>query len=235
MANKFIVIEGTDCSGKETQSRLLVERLNNLGMKSAYLTFPDYDTPTGKIVAWYLNKPEYSEGLPIKTERLFMEGADKVDPLVASCYYAADRRYNMNKIIDLLDQGYNVILDRYVYSNMAHQGGKIKSKTARTKIIDTLDQLEFGILELPRPDAVIFLHMPYEQACILKKKRTNLDDHEKNVEHLKNAEQTYLELCEKFSFRYINCTKNNQIRSIEDISDEILSNVEEIELKNYRK
>ena len=225
MKNKFIVIEGTDCSGKETQSKLLVKKLNELQMKSIYFTFPVYESPTGKVVSWYLNKTEH---LPEGLGPLFKEGADKVDPWVASCYYAADRRDNMDKITDALNQGYNVILDRYVYSNMAHQGGKLTDKNNRKQIFDKLEAFEFDILELPKPDETIFLHMPYEQACILKGNRTNLDDHEKNVEHLKRAEQTYLELSERYNFKYVSCVENNEIRSIENINEELLENIKTI-------
>src|SRR5574344_528402 len=225
MKNKFIVIEGTDCSGKETQSRLLVEKLNKQGLKAIYLTFPNYETPTGRIVAWYLNKPEYSLNLPINTHELFPEGATNVDALVSSAYFAADRRYNMPKIKEYLNQGYTVILDRYVYSNMAHQGGKITDSIERNKVFDKLETLEFGIMELPKPDEVIFLHMPYKEALELKKNRENLDDNEKDELHLKKAETTYLELCKKYNFKYIDCVDNGKVRSIEDINEELFTDV----------
>ena len=89
---KFIVIEGTDCSGKETQSKLLVEKLEKMGKKAIRLTFPNYDSPTGKIVGGpYLGKKEICECW-------FKEGAVNLDPKVASLYYAADRKYNENSI-----------------------------------------------------------------------------------------------------------------------------------------
>ena len=233
MKNKFIVIEGTDCSGKETQSRLLVEKLNKRGFKAVYLTFPNYETPTGRIVAWYLNKPEYSSNLPITTSELFPEGATNVDALVSSSYFAADRRYNMHTILNYLDNGYTVILDRYVYSNMAHQGGKITDITERNKMFDKLEILEFDIMELPKPDAVIFLHMPYTAALELKKNREHLDDNEKDELHLKKAEATYLELSQRYDFKYINCTSNGKIRTIEDINEELL--IEVLTLCNINK
>lgn len=88
MKGKIIVIEGTDCSGKETQTSLLVQRLSKEGKKIERVSFPSYDTPTGKIVGGaYLGKSYIGEGY-------FPEGAANVDPKVASLYYAADRRYN---------------------------------------------------------------------------------------------------------------------------------------------
>ena len=126
--SKFIVIEGTDSSGKETQSRKLVDRLNKENINSTYLTFPMYDTPTGKIIGGpYLGKEHISEGW-------FEEKAYNVDPLVASAYYAADRRYNFHKIENHLNNGTNVILDRYIDSNMAHQAGRELDKNKRLKL-----------------------------------------------------------------------------------------------------
>ena len=178
MKGKLIVIEGTDCSGKETQTLLLEQKLNNLGIKSKRLSFPMYDSPTGQIVAaCYLGKEEYCDYLFKDGIRgLFKEGASNVDYLTSSLYYAADRRYNSKKIIELLDQGVNVILDRYIYSNLAHQGGKISNKEERYKYFKKMETLEFDILEIPKPDKVIFLYVPYEVATILKKNRKESQD-----------------------------------------------------------
>ena len=214
--SKLIVVEGTDCSGKETQSRLLVEKLNSMGKKSVYITFPNYNSPTGKIVGGpYLGKEEICKSF-------FKEGAVHVDPKIASLYFAADRYYNLSTIQKYLDDGYIIIMDRYVTSNMAHQGGKITSKEERKKIYDFIDQLEYGLLHLPKPDKTIFLHMPYEYALELKKNRLSLDEHEKSKEHLKNAEKAYLELKDIYNFTYVNCVSDNKIRTIEDINNEIL-------------
>ena len=144
-------------------------------------------------------------------------------------YYAADRLYNVNEINEKLNQGINVILDRYVESNMAHQGGKLMTKEERNDMFEWLEKLEFELIGLPRPDGVIFLHMPYEQACILKKDRNEAPDgHELNPEHLINAEKTYLELAEKYSFITIPCNDGESVRSIEDISTDVLKVAKEI-------
>ena len=103
---KFIVIEGTDCSGKETQSKLLVEKLNSMGKKAIRITFPNYSSPTGKIVGGpYLGKEEISPCW-------FPEGAVNVDPMVTSLYYEADRKYNEKEIRKYLEDDYFVIYDR---------------------------------------------------------------------------------------------------------------------------
>ena len=223
MQGKLIVIEGTDCSGKETQSKLLVEKLKEAGYNVFQFGFPNYDSPTGRIVGGpYLGKSYICDGW-------FEEGATNVDSLVACCYYAADRRYNVGVINEHLDKGDVVILDRYVESNMAHQGGKLTNKEDRLKLWKKLETLEFDILELPRPDAVMFLYMPYEYAEILKKARKEgADQHESSKQHLQNAEASYLELTKLYDFIKIDCVKDETIRSIDDINEEVLERVRKI-------
>ena len=102
MRGKLIVIEGTDCSGKETQTNKLMERLKRDGHKVFKFSFPSYDSPTGRIIGGpYLGKDYICESW-------FEEGAINVNPKVASLYYAADRLYNMPKIIEKYEQGYIV-------------------------------------------------------------------------------------------------------------------------------
>ena len=218
---KFIVIEGTDCSGKETQSKLLVEKLTKLGKKAIRITFPNYDSPTGKIVGGpYLGKEEISPCW-------FPEGAVNVDPKVACLYYAADRKYNENEINKYLEDDYFVICDRYISSNMAHQGSKIHDDQERFEMYQWIDKLEYWLLGLPKPDKTIFLHVPYSYAFELKKNRISLDEHEKSKEHLENSEVAYLELASYYNWLNINCIKDNSIRTIEDINEEIMKNIKE--------
>ena len=218
---KIIVVEGTDCSGKETQTKLLVKRLEKEGLKCIRFGFPMYDTPTGKIVGGaYLGKPEIGPGL-------FPEGAPNVDPYVSCLYYAADRRYNIGKVMEYLEKDYLVILDRYTTSSLAHQGSKIMDKDDRFDMYQWIDKLEYWLLKLPKPDCTIFLHMPYEQACTLKKNRCNLDENEKSPEHLKLAEKAYIELSELYNWDKIECVRDNKIRTIEDIGNDVFNCVME--------
>ena len=222
MKGKIIVIEGTDCSGKETQTSLLVQRLRRMGRKIERLSFPDYDTPTGRIVGGaYLGKPHIGEGF-------FPEGASNVDPHVSCLYYAADRKYNINKALKYLEDDYYVLLDRYTTSNLAHQGSKILDKDERFNMYQWIDKLEYWLLKLPKPDKTIFLHMPYDYACELKKNRSCLDQLERSPEHLKLAEEAYIELSELYNWDKVECIKDGKIRSINDISDEILKLIEEM-------
>ena len=222
MKGKFIVIEGTDCSGKETQSKLLEEKLKEMGKKCIRFDFPMYDTPTGKIVGGpYLGKPEICTSY-------FPEGAISVDPQIASLYYAADRKYNMKKAEKYIEEGYYIILDRYTTSNMGHQGSKITDKDERFHMYQWIDKLEYWLLQLPKPDKTIFLHVPYEYSLELMKNRKFLDEYEKSPEHLKNAEEAYVELSELYNWSRIECIKDGKIRTIEDINNEILNIVKDI-------
>ncbi|MBQ9019418.1 MAG: thymidylate kinase [Bacilli bacterium] len=217
---KIIVIEGTDCSGKETQSKLLEKRLNDSGKKCIRFEFPMYDTPTGKIVGGsYLGKEEIGNSV-------FPEGAVNVSPMVVSLYYAADRKYNLPKIEEYLKKDYYVLLDRYTTSNMAHQGSKIKDKDERFVMYQWIDKLEYWLLQLPKPDMTIFLHVPYEYTLELRKNRTSIDEHEKSIDHLRQAEEAYVELASLYNWNTIECIKNEKLRTVEDINDEIFNIIE---------
>lgn len=127
MKGKFIVIEGTDCSGKETQSKLIEKKLKKEGLNCITFSFPMYDTPTGKIIGdCYLGRNGKS---------IFEEGSTAVDPHIASLYYAADRKYNISKALEYYNKGYYVILDRYTSSNQAIK--EVKSTTKMKDLICT--------------------------------------------------------------------------------------------------
>lgn len=230
MRGKLIVIEGTDCSGKETQAKLLENKLTKLHIKAKHLSFPNYGTPTGKIIgSCYLGKEELCQKLLNEKKGWFEEGASNVDGLVSSLYYAADRKYNINQIETLLKNGIHVILDRYTFSNMAHQGGKIPTQEERFQFFKKIEVLEFDLLELPKPDLVILLYVPYQITIELQETRKELQDqNEKDKNHLKRAEQTYLELKALYHFKMIECTKNNHMRSMEEIHQEVAEKVMEI-------
>ena len=216
MKGKLIVIEGTDCSGKETQCKKLIKRLENDNIKVFEMPFPRYDTPTGKIVGGPLL------GKPMICESYFGDEASKVPSKVACLYYAADRLYNIKPIIDNLSNGVNVILDRYTTSNMAFQGGKLESNSDRLEIFKFLEELEYDLLGLPKPDDVIFLHMPYEEACILKANREEKPDMvEQNEKYLRQGEEAYIELSKLYNWKTIKCGENGIIRTIDDINDEL--------------
>ena len=130
-------------------------------------------------------------------ESLFTEGSMNVDPHVVCLYYAADRKYNLSKIEEYIKKDYYVILDRYTTSNLAHQGSKIQDKDNRFDMYQWIDKLEYWLLQLPKPDKTIFLHVPFETALTI---RTNKEGKETSEESLKRAEEAYLELTELYNW-----------------------------------
>lgn len=219
---KIIVIEGTECSGKETQTSLIVQRLKREGKKVEHLAFPMYDTPTGKIVGGpYLGKEYISNSY-------FKEDIINVDPKVAALYYAADRRYNLKTINEFLDDGYDLIIDRYVESNMAHQGCKISNKEERFKLYKWFATLEYDLLELPRPNLTILLHMPYKKTMELKRENADNDNYNYVLNYYKNSEDAYLELAKMNNHKVISCVKDDKLRDILEIHEEIYNIVKSV-------
>lgn len=226
---KIILIEGTDCSGKETQSTRLVDRLNKDNIFAYRMSFPMYDTPTGRIIgACLLGKTYLCEEYFKEPHGWFPEGGGNIDPLVAIDFYALDRRYNLPKITALIDNGINVILDRYVTSNMAHRGGMIEEEKKRKQMYKIIEQKEYVINELPKPDKTYLLYMPYDKGYELRSKRQEkLDEVETNEKYLRNGEKAYLELAKIYNYDIIECTSKNSIRTIEEINDELYNKVKE--------
>ena len=222
---KIIVIEGTDCSGKETQSKLLKSYLEQNGIKVATFSYPQYNTPTGKIIGGpLLGKPSICPS--------WFDNYVEVDSKVASLYFAADRRASLPVLKELINNNEIVIIDRYIYSNMGHQGSKIEDKEERLKMYKFLETLEFDLLELPRPDLVIFLYLPYSYGEELKKNRVEtLDEAEKSQTHQIKSERTYLELTEIYGFEKIDCFTNGTVKTREEINKEVISHVKKLTLK----
>ena len=222
---KFIVFEGLDGSGKSTQTKLLAEHLKREGFKVESIDFPQYGTKsTGLIENYLIGK--YGT-------------ANKVSPYVASIFYACDRYDASFQIKKWLEEGKFVISDRYVASNIAYQGGKIKNKAERKKFIKWLLNLEYKIFNIPRPDICFILKTSPELArkmapCVTntekKKKRkaylgkSNIRDlHERDIVHLRNALKTYLEIAKEFpqEYRVINCLKQGKFLPPERIHQKI--------------
>lgn len=205
----LFVIEGTDGSGKETQIKMLVNRLNDEGYPTKMMGFPRYDTPTGKIIGGpYLGKETICPSW-------FKEGANNVPWQVASALYGGDRFYAKKEMEEILESGENLILDRYSFSNMGHQGGKIKDSEKRKEVYKKLEWLEFNFFELPKPDLVTLLYMPYEVSTILKSgMKEKKDGHENDPEHMKNAEGAYLQLQKINNWPKIDCAPDGTINSL---------------------
>ncbi len=216
----IIVIEGSDASGKKTQTKLLLDRLNSEGISTKYMNFPRYNTPTGRIIGQcYLGKTHLGEG-----DVAWFGEPDKVDPLIASLYYAADRRAAVPEINEIVNSGTHLLLDRYYQSNMAHQGGKTNSWEERMKFFKAIGKIELDALELPREDRVILLHMPWEVSLELLKNRGERDGHEFK-EHLMRTEEVYTQLARDHNtWEQVNCAPERTLDSLktpEQIHEEV--------------
>ena len=211
---KIIVIEGSDCSGKETQAKKLEARLKKKGKKVAYFSFPNYKAETGKIIGGpILGIPDIGKS--------YFKDVSSLDPYVASLYYAADRRFHIEELHKAIENNEYIILNRYIPSSMAHQGGKIQNKEARKKFYQEIEYLEYEILSLPKPNIIFFLYVPIEVSCKLLEQRGNADKAETNIQYLQNAMQAYQELAKLYKYCIIDCTSKKQLRDIDDIHEEI--------------
>lgn len=218
----LISIEGTDSSGKQTQTRLLHDYLSAKGYKIKLISFPDYESDSSALVKMYLNGD-------------FGKKPEDVSAQVASIFFACDRfasyRTSWKKYHD---EGYIIICDRYTSSNIVNQASKIKDISQKSEFIDWVENLEYNIFCVPRADKTIFLNMPYEKSQELMKNRKNKisgeqkkDIHESNAQYLRDSYNSALEICEKLSWTKIDCVDDeDHIKSLKDINMEIIESIE---------
>jgi dTMP kinase len=211
---RLLVLEGSDGSGKTTQFNLLSERLKAAGYEVAVFDFPRYDKDSSHFIKQYLNG-RYGP-------------ASSVSPYTASLFYALDRYEAAKDIRKALGEGKIVLSNRYVGSNMAHQGSKFDDPVEQRGFFVWEDNLEFQLLDIPRPDANLFLRVPAEisQKLIGHKAARDYtskshDEHEADISHLKKSVATFDLLCQLFpkDFQAIECTKNNEMLSVPQISN----------------
>jgi len=220
---KIITIEGSDGSGKKTQTKLLVERAMKARYNVATMSFPQYDKPTGQRVRDYLDGK--------------LGDLKSVDPRFSTKLYAEDRFAAKPKIMNWLKYKTNVIFDRWIESNMGHQSAKF-GKEDRIKFVEWIRRLEMGQNGLPESDLVVYLDLPveYNQRAMEKEGRTK-DLHEKDVNYLLKVEDTYKWLARtNKNWVVIDCLKRDFFsgdtrKSIEEINDEIWGIVEPVLVK----
>lgn len=214
---KLVVIDGTDGSGKGTQANMLIERLVRENRKVQLADFPQYGKASAYFVEKYL-RGEYGT-------------AEKVGAYRASLFYALDRYDASFGMREWLSEGGLIISNRYVSSNMGHQAGKIADAKERAKCIAWLKQLEYEMLEMPKPDANILLFVPPEVGQKLVDEKTareytqgkKRDIHEADIAHLKQASASYLEVAKNEGWKVIDCMSPDgaNLRTQEDIHEEI--------------
>lgn len=222
-SGKIIVIEGTDSSGKETQSNLLFERLKSKGEKVKKISFPNYESPACAPVKMYLAGE-------------FGEDPVKINPYPISTMYAIDRYASFKQTWEsFYAEGGVIVTDRYTTSNMVHQASKIADYNEKLEYLNWLEDLEYKKIGIPEPDAVIFLNMPTEFAIKLMEMRKNKitgemkkDIHEKNHEYLKKSHDNACEVAKLQNWIEVMCVEGDRIKTIEEIEQELFSIVEKI-------
>ena len=185
----FIVIEGLDGAGKSTQIRLLTEHLNKKGIKNHFLHFPRMDSPYfGEMIARFL-RGEFGS-------------VNQVDPYIVALLYACDRMDASKMISEWLLNGETVLLDRYVFSNVAFQCAKLSDEREQDKLRKWIVDLEFDYYKIPKPDLNIFLDVPFQFTIEKLTQHRKGDDreylkgkediHEKDLEFQERVRQIYL-------------------------------------------
>ena len=214
---KLIVIEGTDGSGKSTQFRLLTERLEREGRAFRQLEFPQYSEPSSALIKMYLGGE-------------FGTKPSDVNSYAASVFFAVDRYASYKKVWgQWYEDGGLVLSARYTTSNAVHQASK-ESVEQQQDFWGWLYEFEYEKMGLPRPDLVIYLDVPTDFTERMMRSReaatnTSADIHEQDLEYLATCRRTGQAAAAYYGWTVINCVKDNQMRSIEDIQEEIYRHV----------
>ncbi len=219
---KFIVIDGTDGSGKATQTKLLVKRLEKAGKKVHMEDFPQYGKKSAGPVEDYLN------GL--------YGTAEQLGPHIPSFFFAIDRFAAKERINKYLKDGYIVISNRYVTANMAHQGGKLKNHQQRNKYFKWLFETEYKFFGIPKPDLNLILHMPARMAQKLVDKKgkrfyigsKKRDIHENDIKHMIASEQTFQAISKQFKYPMIECVQNDLLLTPDQVHELVWKEIKKI-------
>jgi dTMP kinase len=216
----LVAIEGIDGAGKGTQAARVAETATAAGFTVASFSFPLYDgNPFSRAVADYLNG-EFG-------------GADDVHPELAALLYAGDRFHARPQLVAALAESDLVVCDRYVASNAAHQGAKLTGE-ARTRLLDWLDEVEYGEFALPRPELVVLLDAPVALARELVGRKAErgyttleADIHESDAGHSGATREVYLELAARDNWRIVRAAGDDgEPRGLDEVAGEVWAAVE---------
>lgn len=214
MKRTLITIEGTDGSGKATQTALLAESLRQKGLPVRKLSFPNYGSDSSALVKMYL-------------AGAFGAHPDDVNPFAASTFYAVDRyaSYKTDWEKAYLD-GEIILTDRYTISNAIHQGAKLPD-IERKAYLDWLFDFEYSRLGIPKPTLVIYLDVPSSLSAKLRARReaerhTHADIHEADNEYLSRCRNHALALANEENWKVVRCAASeSKMRTVDDIHKEI--------------
>ena len=216
---KLIAVEGIDGSGKQTQVRLLAQALESRGHRVLATGFPQYNSWFGKMVGQFLN----GDFGPLQS----------VDPHFTALLYAGDRFECKGPIVEVLEKGDIVLVDRYIGSNLAHQTAR-SALDQRDAFRAWIEHLEYGIYALPQEDLVLYLRVPPQQAqTLVAKKSTRTytesehDILEADLQHLQGAMDMYDVLAKRSNWKTIQCfdTAKQVMRAPDEIAAEVLATV----------
>ena len=215
--DKLIVIEGTDGSGKSTQFRLLTERVAAEGREFQKLVFPQYSEPSSALIRMYLGGE-------------FGTKPSDVNAYAASAFYAVDRFASYKKVWgEWYEKGGLVLSDRYTTSNAVHQASK-EPEDKQLEYLKWLYEFEYDKLGLPCPDLTIYLDVPTDFTEKMMRSReaatnTQADIHEKDLAYLATCRRMGKKAAQYYGWTVIDCVRDGQMRSIEDIHEEIYRHV----------
>lgn len=213
---KLIVIDGLDGSGKNTQTKALLKRLEGQGIPAKMVSFPDYDSSSSALVKLYLNGD-------------FGTDPESVNCYAASSFYAVDRfasfRLNWQKDYE---EGTVILANRYTTANAIHQLAKLPEGEHRA-FLNWLWDFEFVKLGLPAPTRTILLELPVEKSLELIEVRGEKKDIHENRAHLEKARTAALAAAEAWGWKRISCLgEAGELLPIETVSDLVWNAVSDL-------
>ncbi len=234
-----IVIEGTDGSGKQTQSEMLLNRLREMGVKASLYSFPNYDSLQGQIVKRYLNGEFKGQPKQDYWNEWYRNALMYANDRLVTCM---EKGEDGRSILDKYNDGEVIIFDRYTQSNFIHQGCHIEDQEDLEDFINYFMELEYDYLGLPEPDQVIYLRVSPEMSMQNIEKRGIEKDMHENIEALRKANKHTDFLIDWLGWEVIQCSgglKNKDtgeathyMNSREDIHVEVFSLVEQTLVEN---
>ena len=220
MQGRLIVFEGTDGSGKATQSALLCQELERRGIPFRKLEFPRYQEASSALIRLYLNGA-------------FGSDPNDVNAYAASTFYSVDRYASYKQDWGgFYESGGLLVADRYTTSNAVHQTAKLPPEE-RDTFLDWLFDFEYRLLGLPEPTRVLYPDMPTEATEQMMRRReaathTKADIHEQDEAYLRECRENAKKVAERCGWQRIDCSRGGAMRTVEDIHGEIYRRVTEL-------
>ncbi len=200
----FIVLEGLDGAGKSTQIKLLREMFSKRGIESEYLHFPRFDAPLyGELIAQFL--------------RGELGDLESVNPQLVALLYAGDRADAAPMINQWISQGRVVIIDRYIYSNVAYQCAKVQGDYSALR--EWILQMEYDHFKIPHPDISLFLDVPFTFTQSSLSQQREGDDRS-YLNGAKDIHESSLDLQQRVRSVYIDSAERSDDFNVVDCSDE---------------